>query len=77
MAGPIKDGQVRLTNRHWLISEDTLRKFGCRSALLINDFIALVIPELQRRGLFRTEYEGKTLRDNLGLRTPVSRYAAA
>jgi hypothetical protein len=36
----------------------------------------LVIPELQRRGLFRTEYEGTTLRDHLGLRRPVSRYAA-
>jgi hypothetical protein len=31
------------------------------------DFVALVIPELQRRGLFRTEYEGRTLRANLGL----------
>jgi alkanesulfonate monooxygenase len=32
------------------------------------DFVELVIPELQRRGLFRTEYEGRTLRENLGLR---------
>jgi alkanesulfonate monooxygenase SsuD/methylene tetrahydromethanopterin reductase-like flavin-dependent oxidoreductase (luciferase family) len=31
------------------------------------EFVALVIPELQRRGLFRTEYEGATLRENLGL----------
>ncbi len=30
-------------------------------------FVATVIPELQRRGLFRTEYEGRTLRENLGL----------
>lgn len=29
-----------------------------------------VIPELQRRGLFRTEYTGKTLRENLGLKRP-------
>jgi hypothetical protein len=35
----------------------------------------MVIPELQRRGLFRTEYEGKTLRENLGLPKPVSRWA--
>jgi len=35
-----------------------------------------VIPELQRRGLFRTEYEAMTLRENLGLPRPVSRYAA-
>ena len=40
------------------------------------DFVELVVPELQRRGLFRTEYEGKTLRENLGLKRPVSRYAA-
>ena len=37
----------------------------------LNDFIALVIPELQRRGLFRTAYEGTTLRENLGLPRPV------
>jgi hypothetical protein len=39
--------------------------------------VELVVPELQRRGLFRAEYEGKTLRENLGLKRPVSRYAAA
>jgi len=36
-----------------------------------------VIPELQRRGLFRTEYEAMTLRENLGLPWPVSRFHAA
>lgn len=36
----------------------------------LEDFVELVIPELQRRGLFRTEYEGKTLRENLGLKRP-------
>jgi alkanesulfonate monooxygenase SsuD/methylene tetrahydromethanopterin reductase-like flavin-dependent oxidoreductase (luciferase family) len=41
------------------------------------DFVELVVPELQRRGLFRTEYECKTLREHLGLKRPVSRYAAA
>ena len=39
------------------------------------DFCEMVIPELQRRGLFRTEYEGATLRENLGLPRPKSRYA--
>jgi FMN-dependent oxidoreductase (nitrilotriacetate monooxygenase family) len=34
------------------------------------DFIELVIPELQRRGLYRTAYAGTTLRDNLGLTRP-------
>jgi FMN-dependent oxidoreductase (nitrilotriacetate monooxygenase family) len=43
----------------------------------LEDFIELVLPELRRRGLFRTEYEGRTLRENLGLRRPVSRYAGA
>ncbi len=35
------------------------------------DFVRLVVPELQRRGLFRTEYEGPTLRENLGIPLPV------
>jgi alkanesulfonate monooxygenase len=42
----------------------------------LNDFVDLVVPELQRRGLFRTEYEGRTLRENLGVPRPVNRYAA-
>lgn len=42
-----------------------------------DDFVELVIPELQRRRVFRTEYEGKTLRDNLGLKRPESIYGAA
>jgi FMN-dependent oxidoreductase (nitrilotriacetate monooxygenase family) len=33
----------------------------------IDDFVELVVPELQRRGLFRREYAGTTLRENLGL----------
>jgi len=41
------------------------------------DFVEMVTPELQRRGLLRTEYEGTTLRENLGLKRPVNRYAAA
>jgi alkanesulfonate monooxygenase len=42
----------------------------------LDDFVDLVVPELQARGLFRTEYEGATLRENLGLPRPASRYAA-
>ena len=41
----------------------------------LNDFVNMVIPELQRRDLFRTAYEGPHLRDLLGLKTPVSRHA--
>ncbi|MDY0872065.1 LLM class flavin-dependent oxidoreductase [Dongia rigui] len=40
----------------------------------LTDFIELVLPELRRRGLFRSEYEGRTLRENLGL--PFPRHAA-
>ena len=36
----------------------------------LDDFVNKVVPELQRRGLFRTEYEGRTLRENLGLPRP-------
>jgi len=43
----------------------------------LNEFVDLVIPELQSRGLFRTAYEGSTLRENLGLARPASRYAHA
>jgi FMN-dependent oxidoreductase (nitrilotriacetate monooxygenase family) len=32
---------------------------------MFEDFTRLVVPELQRRGLFRTEYQGRTLRENL------------
>ena len=41
------------------------------------DMVRLVVPELQRRGIFRTEYEGATLRENLGLKVPENRYARA
>ncbi|OPH58405.1 hypothetical protein BC351_23940 [Paenibacillus ferrarius] len=37
------------------------------------DFVNLVVPELQRRGLFRTEYTGRTLRDHLGLKRPAGK----
>ncbi|KAF1022622.1 MAG: Nitrilotriacetate monooxygenase component A [Paracidovorax wautersii] len=40
----------------------------------LTDFIELVLPELRRRGLFRTEYEGRTLRENLGLARPRNRH---
>jgi hypothetical protein len=39
------------------------------------DFVDHVVPELQIRGLFRTEYEGRTLRENYGLERPPSRFA--
>ena len=36
------------------------------------DFVRLVLPELQRRGLFHHDYEGETLRENLGLQRPLA-----
>lgn len=41
----------------------------------LDEFVDLVIPELQRRGLFRTEYEGQTLRENLGLPRPANKFS--
>ncbi len=40
----------------------------------LEDVVARVVPELRRRGLFRIEYEGRTLRENLGLRRPANRF---
>ncbi|MBI6797078.1 LLM class flavin-dependent oxidoreductase [Pseudomonas syringae pv. syringae] len=40
----------------------------------LEDVARLLVPELQRRGLFRTEYEGTTLRENLGLQRPAYRF---
>ena len=42
----------------------------------LRDFVDLVVPELQRRGLFRTEYGGTTLRANMGLAVPPDPFAA-
>lgn len=41
----------------------------------LEDFVALVVPELQRRGRFRTAYEGVTLREHLGLARPLNQFA--
>jgi FMN-dependent oxidoreductase (nitrilotriacetate monooxygenase family) len=43
----------------------------------LESFVDKVVPELQRRGLFRTEYQGTTLRDNYGLTRPANRNAVA
>lgn len=42
----------------------------------LDDFVAEVVPILRRRGLFREEYEGTTLRENLGLERPANRFRA-
>ncbi|MEH6943078.1 LLM class flavin-dependent oxidoreductase [Bacillus sp. JJ722] len=40
----------------------------------LDDFVRLVVPILQGRGIFRLDYEGDTLRDHLGLNKPVNRF---
>jgi FMN-dependent oxidoreductase (nitrilotriacetate monooxygenase family) len=40
-----------------------------------DEFIDQVVPELQKRGIFRREYSGSTLREHLGLPVPVNRYS--
>jgi FMN-dependent oxidoreductase (nitrilotriacetate monooxygenase family) len=42
----------------------------------LSDFVEKVVPELQRRGVFRQDYEGRTLREHLGLPRPENRYAS-
>ena len=37
----------------------------------MQNFVRWVVPELQRRGIYRTAYEGRTLRENLGLVSPA------
>ncbi|MFF4894891.1 LLM class flavin-dependent oxidoreductase [Streptomyces sp. NPDC001068] len=57
-----------------------LTGFRLRPAVLCHDLPRItrdLVPELQRRGLFRTAYEADTLRGLLGLARPANRYAAA
>jgi FMN-dependent oxidoreductase (nitrilotriacetate monooxygenase family) len=68
--------QIADVMEHWFLN-GAADGFNVMPAWLpgsLTDFVDMVIPELQRRGLFRTEYEGRTLRDNLGLPVPVSRW---
>ena len=56
-----------------------LSGFRLRPGALPHDLTRLtedLVPELQRRGLFRTGYEAATLRGLLGLARPANRYAA-
>ncbi|MCP3392227.1 LLM class flavin-dependent oxidoreductase [Bradyrhizobium sp. CCGB12] len=41
----------------------------------LKDFVELVVPELRRRGKFRSRYSGQTLRENLGLMRPPNQFA--
>lgn len=68
--------QIADVMEHWFLN-GAADGFNVMPAWLpgsLTDFVDMVIPELQRRGLFRTEYEGTTLRQNLGLPVPASRW---
>jgi alkanesulfonate monooxygenase SsuD/methylene tetrahydromethanopterin reductase-like flavin-dependent oxidoreductase (luciferase family) len=43
----------------------------------LDDFVSAVVPELQRRGIFRRAYSGHTLREHLGLPRPANRFFPA
>jgi hypothetical protein len=43
----------------------------------LSDFVEKLVPELQRRGVFRHDYQGRTLREHLGLSRPENRYVAS
>ena len=62
--------------QHWLESEacDGFNIMVSDLPTGLEDVAAKLVPELQRRGIFRTEYEGKTLRENLGLPRPENRF---
>ncbi len=55
---------------------DGFNVIGNHYAQPLEDFCLLVMPELQRCGIFRTEYTGATLRDHVGLRVPANRNTA-
>jgi alkanesulfonate monooxygenase SsuD/methylene tetrahydromethanopterin reductase-like flavin-dependent oxidoreductase (luciferase family) len=68
---------VANTIEHWFAARsfDGLN-VGFRTTEDLERFVADVVPLLQRRGLFRTEYESGTLRGNLGLPVPENRWSA-
>lgn len=60
----------------WLVS-DGADGFNVMFPFLpagLDDFVDKVVPELQKRGIFRKQYEGRTLRENLGLPRPKNRF---
>ena len=66
------------------LMQDWLENEACDGFMLMSPFYPVplerivdhLVPELQRRGIFRTEYEGTTLRDSLGIPVPENRYTA-
>jgi len=69
-------GQIADTMQAWLEAEaaDGFNVMFPTVPRGLDDFVDLVVPELQRRGIFRTAYAGTTLRDHLGLARPKNRF---
>ena len=62
--------------QHWLES-DACDGFNIMFPTIpggVEDFVRWVVPELQRRGIFRKEYAGTTLREHLGLPRPGNQF---
>jgi FMN-dependent oxidoreductase (nitrilotriacetate monooxygenase family) len=69
-------GQIADTMVRW-VDEGATDGFNLHVPIVpsgLDEFVDLVVPELQSRGAFRTEYEGTTLRENLGLARPANRH---
>ncbi len=63
----------------WFVNEGA-DGFNLKPSLIpdsLDDFVDLVVPELQKRGIFRKEYEYNTLRENLGLKRPPNPHSLA
>jgi len=75
LAHPVVGGPTELADyfEEWFTAPacDGFVIAGTHMPGAFEDFVDLVVPELQRRGLFRTEYSANTLRGNLGLTQPV------
>jgi alkanesulfonate monooxygenase len=69
-------GEIADTMQEWLETEasDGFNIMFHTVPAGLDDFVDMVVPELQRRGLFRREYEGTTLRDHLGLPRPENQF---
>ena len=69
-------GEIADTMQEWLETEasDGFNIMFHTVPEGLNDFVDLVVPELQRRGIYRREYEGTTLRDHLGLVRPANQF---
>jgi alkanesulfonate monooxygenase len=69
-------GEIADTMQEWLEAEasDGFNIMFPTVPAGLDEFVDLVVPELQRRGLFRRAYEGATLREHLGLKRPENRF---